>query len=106
MWENESVLSYATRIQEIAAEQSTSMNLIRLLAMKHHQKPLYIGGIPNSIVAVVRSLTNFVKVVQNRSKNYKSSSRKKLFGATNRLLLQKSRACGNCTISATSNDQF
>lgn len=32
---------------------SASMNFTRLLAMKHHQKPLYVNGIPNSIVAVV-----------------------------------------------------
>ena len=41
------------------------MNLIQFLAMKLHQKPVFIDGMVNSTVVVVYSKTNFVKVVQN-----------------------------------------
>ena len=42
------------------------MNLIKFLAMKLHQEPVFIDGMLNSTEVVVHSKTDFVKVVQNQ----------------------------------------
>ena len=42
------------------------MNIIPFLAMKLHQRPVFIDSMVNSTEVVVHSKTNFVKAVQNQ----------------------------------------
>ena len=50
----------------INLNNSASMNLIQLLAMKLPQGPVFIDGMVNLTEVVAHSKTNFVKVVQNQ----------------------------------------